>query len=176
MNAPTECIRLEARQAVSLQELARMSGLSEPDIRELVEYGELSVLDADAAEPAFAADCVVQLRQAARLQRDFDLDLFATGLLLGYLRRIAALEEQLRSAQARLTAFAPWRTSEMEHIHIRIKEEWTLLTDEDIAHGLKHRENFLDRLRHRHNLGLDEAERQLRAFEKKNPELLFEKS
>ena len=64
----------------------------------------------------------------------------------------------------------------MEQIRIRIREEWALLSDEDVEHGLKHRENFLDRLRHRHNLGLDEAERQLRAFEKKNPELLFEKS
>ena len=61
-------------------------------------------------------------------------------------------------------------------IYVRIREVWVHLTDEDIAHGLKHRENFLDRLRHRHNLGLDEAERQLREFEKKSPELLFEKS
>ena len=51
-----------------------------------------------------------------------------------------------------------------------------LLTDEDLHRGLKHRDNFLERLRHRHNLGLDEAEAQLRAFEQKNPELLFEKS
>jgi hypothetical protein len=50
------------------------------------------------------------------------------------------------------------------------------LTEDDVHHGLKHRENFLDRLRHRHNLGLDEAEKQLRAFQDRNPELLFEKS
>ena len=89
MNAQTECIRLEARQAVSLQELARMSGLNEADIRELVEYGELSALGDGAAEPTFAADCVVPLRQAARLGRDFDLDLFATGLLLDVIERKA---------------------------------------------------------------------------------------
>jgi hypothetical protein len=176
MNAQIEFSWLDARQAVPLQERARMSGLTPEDIRELVDYGELFALDEDAAEPLFSADWVAPLRKAAQLRRDFDLDLFATGLLLDQLRRIAALEGQLRSAQAQLPAFAHWRRSEMEHIHIRIKEEWTLLSDEDIAHGLKHRENFLDRLRHRHNLGLDEAERQLHEFEKKNPELLFEKS
>ena len=62
------------------------------------------------------------------------------------------------------------------HLIVCIREEWVHLTEDDIQHGLKHRENFLDRLRHRHNLGLDEAEAQLRAFEKKNPELLYEKS
>ena len=63
-----------------------------------------------------------------------------------------------------------------EELFVRIRTQWVLLTDEDVQHGLKHRENFLDRLRHRHNLGLDEAEAQLKAFEEKNPELLFEKS
>ena len=63
-----------------------------------------------------------------------------------------------------------------EHIVVRIRTQWVLLTDEDLHRGLKHRDNFLERLRHRHNLGLDEAEAQLRAFEQKNPELLLEKS
>ena len=59
---------------------------------------------------------------------------------------------------------------------VLIRQEWVLLTDEDVQHGLKHRDNLLERLRHRHNLGLDEAEAQLAAFEKKNPGLFFEKS
>ena len=63
-----------------------------------------------------------------------------------------------------------------EEIIVRIRQTWVRLTDEDVRHGLKHRDTFLERLRHRHNLGLDEAETQLRKFEKKNPELLFEKS
>lgn len=67
-------------------------------------------------------------------------------------------------------------TETREELFVRIRTQWVLLTDEDVRHGLKHRENFLDRLRHRHNLGLDEAEKQLKAFEDKNPELLFEKS
>jgi hypothetical protein len=63
-----------------------------------------------------------------------------------------------------------------ESIVVRIRTQWTQLTVEDLHHGLQHRDTFLERLRHRHNLGLDEAEAQLHAFEQKNPELLFEKS
>lgn len=59
---------------------------------------------------------------------------------------------------------------------VRIRSQWVLLTEEDVRQGLAHRENFLQRLKHRHNLGLDEAEAQLHAFEDSNPELLFEKS
>ncbi len=62
-----------------------------------------------------------------------------------------------------------------EEVVIRVKAEWVQLTDEDVHHGLKHRETFLDRLCHRHHLGMDEAEDQLRAFEKKNPGLVFER-
>ena len=33
-----------------------------------------------------------------------------------------------------------------------VKAEWSDLTDEDVHHGLRHRETFLDRLCHRHHL------------------------
>ncbi len=62
-----------------------------------------------------------------------------------------------------------------EEAAVRAKAEWEKLTDDDVHHGLKHRETFLDRLCHRHHLGMDEAEDQLRAFEKKNPGLVFER-
>ena len=56
-----------------------------------------------------------------------------------------------------------------------LKTEWNKLTDEDVHHGLKHRETFLEQLCHRHHLGMDEAEDQLKAFEKKNPGVVFER-
>ncbi len=62
-----------------------------------------------------------------------------------------------------------------EQAATHVKAEWSDLTDEDVHHGLKHRETFLDRLCHRHHLGMDEAEDQLKAFEKKNPGLVFER-
>ena len=70
------------------------------------------------------------------------------------------------------------RTSDSSYqdVIVRIKSEWVMLTDEDVRQGLKHREGLLERLRHRHNLGLDDAHAQLHAFEKKNPELMFENS
>ncbi len=59
---------------------------------------------------------------------------------------------------------------------VRIREQWTLITEEDLAHTKTNRHAFLERLCHKHGLGLDEAERQLKAFEDKNPELYFERS
>lgn len=59
---------------------------------------------------------------------------------------------------------------------IGVKSEWVLATSDDLKQEPKRQETFLGRLRHRHNLGLDEAHAQLHAFEKKNPELLFETS
>lgn len=66
--------------------------------------------------------------------------------------------------------------SDNNELFVRIRAEWVLLTDDDIEAGLRQRETLLERLQHRHNLGLDDAHAQLHAFEKKNPELLFETS
>lgn len=63
-----------------------------------------------------------------------------------------------------------------QQVRIRIRQQWTNLTEEDLDQALGHRETFLQRLCHRHHIGLDEAQAQLHAFEKKNPELLFERS
>ena len=62
-----------------------------------------------------------------------------------------------------------------DDVVFRIKAQWVLLTEEDLKEGLQHRETFLERLCHRHLLGMDEAEDQLRAFEKKNPSVVFER-
>ncbi len=62
-----------------------------------------------------------------------------------------------------------------DDVVFRIKAQWILLTEEDLQEGLQHRETFLDRLCHRHHMGMDEAEDQLKAFEKKNPGLVFER-
>ncbi len=62
-----------------------------------------------------------------------------------------------------------------DDVVFRIKAQWILLTEEDLQQGLQHRETFLERLCHRHHLGMDEAEAQLRAFEKSNPGVVFER-
>ena len=55
----------------------------------------------------FSVECLAPLREAARLRRDFDLDLFALAVLLDYLARIDTLERQLHSLQSHLPFHRP---------------------------------------------------------------------
>ncbi len=103
-------ISLDASETVTADELARASGLSADQLNELVEYGALMPVAACSAaqEPdrLFSATYVITLRAACHVQRDFDLDLFTAGLLVGYLMRIDALERQIQSLHAQSTAHA----------------------------------------------------------------------
>lgn len=107
---------LDARRSVCRDELSRMSGMSIAELEELVDYGALVPLPGQAEERRFSADCVIRLREAARLRGDFDLDLFTVGLLLGYMERIDHLERRLRALEAHMPAHlaarhegpAPW--------------------------------------------------------------------
>ncbi len=58
----------------------------------------------------------------------------------------------------------------------RLRAQWAHLTEEDVSQGLTHRESLLERVAHRHGIGMAEADRQLREFEKDNPALRFERS
>ncbi len=119
MNAHVvEVAWLDARETVTLSELSRICGMTEDELRELTEYGALAPLERDRPEPRFSSECVTGLRQAGRLRRDFDLDMFAVALLIEYLNRIDLLERQIRSLQAHLPGHAqplrregpqPWR-------------------------------------------------------------------
>lgn len=109
MNAHVvEVAWLDARETVSRAELARACGLTEPELAELMEYGALRAVEGGSpGDPLFSADCVPTLRQAGRLRRDFDLDLFAVALLMDYLHRIELLEQQLKSLQAQFPKHVP---------------------------------------------------------------------
>lgn len=107
MAAPsTEFAWLDSRETITVAELCRACALSAGELDELVAYGALPPLRNPPHEMLFSAEWVMPLRQAARLRRDLDLDLFAVAILLGYLQRIEGLESELRSAQARLPADA----------------------------------------------------------------------
>ena len=93
---------LDARETVTVAELARACGLSANELEELVEYGALPPLQATQSEHVFSAEWVMPLRTAGRLRADYDLDLFAVGMLLGYLNRIDELERRLQALQAQL--------------------------------------------------------------------------
>ena len=80
--------------------------MSPTDVNELVEYGALSPLELKGQERLFSAQCITQLRTASKLRLDFDLDLFFVALLLGYLNRIEALEQQVRMLKAQVSTRA----------------------------------------------------------------------
>jgi len=86
----------------SLAELCELSGLSEADLRELVDYGVLAPVDPDARHWSFSADRLVVARSARRLRRDFELDPHAVALAVALLERVRDLEEELRDLRAKL--------------------------------------------------------------------------
>ena len=98
----TEAVWLDERGGVTLVELAECSGLSEAELRELVDLGALAPVDADAREWNFAAQCIVAARTACRLRNDFDLDTQGLALVLSLLERVQELESTLQRLNARL--------------------------------------------------------------------------
>jgi hypothetical protein len=85
-----------------LEELCELSGLSEAELRELVDYGVLAPIDSDAQHWTFSADRLVLARSARRLRKDFDLDPHGVALVVTLLERVRDLEEQLRDLRAKL--------------------------------------------------------------------------
>ena len=109
---------LDAQKRFDQAELAHMCSLSMAELDELVEYGALvPFADEGTGARQFSGSWVPPLREAARLRAHYDLDLFTVSLLLGYLQRIAHLEQQVRSLQAHLPHLThppregptPWR-------------------------------------------------------------------
>ena len=87
---------LDPLRRIGQDELALMCRLSTAQLDELVEYGSLVPVMGHRGSREFSATCVAPLLEAARLCSHYDLDLFTVSLLLGYLQRIAQLEQQLR--------------------------------------------------------------------------------
>ena len=98
----TEAVWLDERGVVTLVELAECSGLTQADLRELVDLGALAPLDAQAAEWSFEAHCIVAARTASRLRSDFELDYPGVALVLSLLERVRDLESRLQRLDARL--------------------------------------------------------------------------
>jgi chaperone modulatory protein CbpM len=94
--------RLDPHRRIEQAELAGMCNLTLAELDELVDYGALVPLAGEAGSRVFSASCVPPLREASRLRTHYDLDLFTASLLLGYLQRIAQLEQQLRALHAHL--------------------------------------------------------------------------
>jgi len=95
---------LDPSVVISAQELSRCCRLRPEDLHELVAYGALEQVDPASGVDMFSSEWVAPLRAAAKLRADFDLDLFAMGVVLGYLRRIDALEKEVQHLRAHLPA------------------------------------------------------------------------
>ncbi len=98
----TEVRWLDQHHKLSLADLSGLSGLTEAELLELVDYGIFVPVDPKAAERTFRADCLVLARTASRLRRDFDLDIQGLALALTLLERIHELEAQLSDLRARV--------------------------------------------------------------------------
>jgi hypothetical protein len=99
MNSATHHLRPEEAGALAADDFAALAGLRADEVRELIDYG---LLAGDRLDTRTA----LVLRDATRLRRDFDLDLFTTGLLAGYLRRITELEAEVGRLRAEQPARA----------------------------------------------------------------------
>lgn len=98
----TDAVWVDEHLKLSCAELARYCGLSEAELRELVDYGALMPCDMRDAEWTFSGDIAVTVRAAARLRDDLELDAQALALTLTLINRIRKLEAQLRSLRAQL--------------------------------------------------------------------------
>jgi chaperone modulatory protein CbpM len=89
---------LHARHEISIVELAECAGLSETEVRELVEYGALS--PSDVSQWTFSSSCVARVRTATRLRRDLELDTAAFALVMSFLEQIEDLQSRVRELSA----------------------------------------------------------------------------
>ena len=98
----TEAVWLDEHGALTLIELAECSGLSETELRELVDLGALEPLDREARDWNFNSHCIVAARAACRLRDDFELDTHGLAVVLSLLERVHELEHELQRLHARL--------------------------------------------------------------------------
>jgi chaperone modulatory protein CbpM len=98
----TETVWLDEHGVVTLIELAECSGFTEGELRDLVDVGALSPLDAASPELRFDARCIVAARTASRLRYDLELDPDALALALSLLERVQELEAEVSRLRANL--------------------------------------------------------------------------
>jgi len=103
MSGDPEVLWLDERRVVSLAELAEYSGLSEAELRELVQIGALPAGSPAGETYVFSAHVITVARTACRLRDELELDLPSLGVALRLLERVRDLEGEI----ARLRALLP---------------------------------------------------------------------
>ena len=97
-----EHIWLDSERVCSAQHLAQGSGLSDDEINALIAHGVILPIDEQAQPQSFYLHYQATAATARKLRDDFELDQNGLLLALTLMRRIQALEEQLKAAQAQL--------------------------------------------------------------------------
>lgn len=99
---PADPVWLTENHAFSLTELAELSGLTEAELRELVDYGAVTPIDPESSPWVFSGKCLLTVRTACRLRVSFDLEPHGVALLVTLLERIEELEARVRDLRAQL--------------------------------------------------------------------------
>ncbi len=102
MEPEREAVWLTEDCEFSLTELAEISGLTEAELREFVEYGAIAPLDPGAPQWRFTGRCLVTVRAARRLRADFELEPHGVALVISLLDRIGELQSELERVRALL--------------------------------------------------------------------------
>jgi chaperone modulatory protein CbpM len=105
MNIETcEALSIDERGEIGWTQLIELSGLTDAELRELVDDGALAPIAPAESAWRFHARSVVVARTAGRLRRELDLDAHAMAVVLRFLARIEALEGELRALRAGVAA------------------------------------------------------------------------
>ncbi|MFA5669305.1 MAG: chaperone modulator CbpM [Balneolaceae bacterium] len=89
-----EGVIVTENEYISLIYLCQNCNHSEDEIIELVEEGILEPIGDAEHEWRFHYEAISRIKKVRRLQRDFELDLSATGLIIHLLDRIEELESK----------------------------------------------------------------------------------
>ena len=97
----TETVWLDEHGVIGIVELSECSGLSESELKALVDLGALEPLDSSAPQWSFGSRCIVAARAASRLRDAFELDSSGLAVALSLLERVRELESELQRLRAR---------------------------------------------------------------------------
>jgi len=99
----SSALLLDDTGAIPAAQLVEQSGLSEGELRVLVDCGALAPRDVGATTWTFSAHCIVTARTARRLRDDFAIDdMHALAVMLRFSQRIDDLEREFRRLRALL--------------------------------------------------------------------------
>ena len=97
-----EAVWLTEDSEFSLAELVALSGLTEAELRELVDYGAIAPVNPESPQWIFKGRCLVTVRTAFRLRASFELEPHGVALVVSLLDRIHGLEAELGNLRAQL--------------------------------------------------------------------------